>query len=138
MFVTYSLAIWGLWFILMLLFVQSMIATVAHRRQSHYVPGVVDDNLSHESFVFRSHRTHQNSLENLPLIMFPSILAIMVGFNPTTLAIIVWIYAIARLLHMVLYYAIATEKNPSPRSYFFIIGWLICGVLIVLLAIHLL
>ncbi|MCW8109695.1 MAPEG family protein [Alteromonas ponticola] len=138
MFLTYNLAIWGLWFILTMLFIQSMIATIAHRKQSHYVPGRVDDNLGHDSFVFRSHRTHQNSLENLPLLVFPALLAIMVGFSPTALAVIIWIYAIARLLHMVLYYAIATEKNPSPRSYFYIIGWLDCGVLLVMLAIHLL
>ncbi len=138
MFVTYNLAIWGLWFILTLLFIQSFIATIAHRKQSEYVPGVIDVKLGHTSFVFRSHRTHQNSLDNLPLILFPSLLAIMIGFDPTTLAIIVWIYAIARLLHMVLYYVIATEKNPSPRSYFYIIGWLDCGVLLVMLAMHLL
>ncbi|MEC7164145.1 MAG: MAPEG family protein, partial [Pseudomonadota bacterium] len=33
-------------------------------------------------------------------------------------------YALARLLHMILYYRIATEKNPSPRSYFYAIGLL--------------
>ena len=31
-------------------------------------------------------------------------------------------FALSRILHMALYYAIATEKNPSPRSYFFLLG----------------
>jgi hypothetical protein len=31
-------------------------------------------------------------------------------------------FALSRILHMVLYYGIATDKNPSPRSYFFLLG----------------
>jgi hypothetical protein len=37
---------------------------------------------------------------------------------------------------MALYYMIATEKNPSPRSYFFMIGLVSNLVLIVMLAVH--
>ena len=47
-------------------------------------------------------------------------------------------FAIARLIHMVLYYKIATERNPSPRSYFYLIGMLSNLVLVVMIALHLL
>ena len=47
-----------------------------------------------------------------------------IGVDAFSLAIVVWIYAIVRVIHMVLYYAISTEKNPSPRSYFYMIGLL--------------
>ena len=65
-------------------------------------------------------------------------LAVLVGFSPVSLAATTWIYAIARLIHMALYYKIATEQNPSPRSYFYLIGMLSNLVLVVMIALHLL
>ena len=103
---------------------QAVIATGAHRRQSKMVPGIVDPALSHDSFVFRSDRTFRNSLENIAPFFGLSVLAMIAGFSPDRLAIVIWVYALARLLHMILYYRIATEKNPSPRSYFYMIGLL--------------
>lgn len=132
-FETYNFTLWGMWLIFVTIVAQAMIATVAHRKQTQYVPGIVDDKLSHESFVFRSHRTIQNSLENIVQFIVPAILAMLVGANEGWLSGLVWTYAIARLIHMVLYYAIATEKNPSPRSYFYIIGLFAnIGVLVLL------
>lgn len=124
MFLTYSFTLWGLWFILLTVVVQSVVAAVAHRKQSEYIPGKVDENLSHDSFVFRSHRTFHNSLENLAIFVLPVLLGIFAGADPQTLTAIVWIFAVARIIHMALYYAIATEKNPSPRSYFYMVGLL--------------
>lgn len=120
----YQLTYIGLWVMLSTLAVQAAVATVAHRRQSHYVPGILNPELSHESFVFRSQRTFLNSLENT-LPMFASVvLAILIGVDAQWLAGMTFFYASARILHMLLYYRIATEKNPSPRSYFFMLGFL--------------
>lgn len=119
---TYALALSGLWLILTTIIVQAFVASVAHRRQKHYIPGIVDSQLGHESFVFRSHRTYRNSLENIPPMFGLSMVALFIGLPPISLGITIWVYALARLIHMALYYAIATEKNPSPRSYFYIIG----------------
>ncbi len=94
--------------------------------------------LSHESFVFRSHRTFINSQENLLLMLGTVTVAIAVGMDAAWVAGCVWVYAIARLVHMVLYYIIATEKNPSPRSYFYMIGFVANFVLLVQLGMHLL
>ncbi len=138
MFLAYSVSIWGLWLVGLTVVVQGVVAAVAHRRQSHYIPGKVDDELSHSSFVFRSHRTFQNSLENLTPFLLPALLAIFTGTSPAMLAIIVWIFALARLIHMALYYAIATEKNPSPRSYFYAIGLLSTIALYIVVAMSLL
>ena len=121
---TYALSLVGLWLILTTITLQSIIATGAHRRQSKMVPGIVDPALSHDSFVFRSDRTFRNSLENIAPFFGLSVLAMLAGFSPDRLAIAVWVYALSRLLHMILYYRIATEKNPSPRSYFYAIGLL--------------
>jgi len=127
---TYTTSLIGLWLVLTTITLQAVIATGAHRRQSKMVPGIVDPALSHESFVFRSDRTFRNSLENIAPFFGLSVLAMLVGFSPARLAIIVWIYALARLLHMILYYRIATEKNPSPRSYFYMIALLATSYLI--------
>ena len=119
---TYITSLIGLWLIMTTITLQAVIATGAHRRQSKVVPGIVDPALSHDSFVFRSDRTFRNSLENIAPFFGLSVLAIIAGYSPDRLAIVIWVYALARLLHMILYYRIATEKNPSPRSYFYIIG----------------
>ena len=137
MYEEYLSSFWALWVIVFTVIAQSLIATGAHRKQAQYVPGVVDENLGHGSFVFRSHRTFQNSMENAPLMLFTGFLAVMVGLSPGSLAATAWTFAIARLIHMVLYYKIATEKNPSPRSYFYVIGMLSNLVLIVMIALHL-
>ena len=121
---TYTTSFIGLWLMLTTITLQAVIATGAHRRQSKMVPGIVDPALSHDSFVFRSDRTFRNSLENIAPFFGLSVLAMIAGFSPDRLAIVIWVYALARLLHMILYYRIATEKNPSPRSYFYMIGLL--------------
>ena len=120
----YTTSLIGLWLVLTAITLQAVIATGAHRRQSKMVPGIVDPTLSHDSFVFRSDRTFRNSLENIVPFFGLSVLAMLAGFNAERLAIVVWVYALARLFHMILYYRIATEKNPSPRSYFYMVGLL--------------
>lgn len=126
----------GLYALLLLVFVQAVVASVAHRMQSKYIPGVVDEKLGHESFVFRSHRTFMNSLENVPLMALLVLVAVLTGFDANTLCTLVWVYVAARFVHMLLYYKIATEKNPSPRSYFFMIGFVAQLVLFIMLGLH--
>ena len=110
--------------------VQHMVATIANGQQKNMIPGVVNKELGHESFVFRSHRTFQNSIENIPFMLGFIVLAVWLSVSPILLAIITWVYAICRIIHMVLYYKIATEENPSPRSYFFILAFVAELVLI--------
>jgi uncharacterized MAPEG superfamily protein len=129
----YSSTFLGLYILLLMVFIQAIVASGAHRMQEKYIPGIVDEKLSHESFVFRSNRTFLNSLENVPFMFGLVILAVLTGFDAHSLTCLVWIYVIARFVHMILYYKIATEKNPSPRSYFFMIGFLVQLVLFVML-----
>lgn len=101
---------------------QSIIATVAHRKQKSYIPGVVDAQLDHHSFVFRSNRTFLNSLENVPIFILSVLLAMQIGASSD---LVFWgsvLFALARLAHMILFYKVATNANPSPRSYFYTIG----------------
>lgn len=52
-----------------------------------------------------------------------ALFAILAGANPVWLQALMAIMVVSRIAHMLLYYGIATEKNPSPRSYFFAISW---------------
>ena len=118
----YSTTFAGLAVILATVLVQQLIAASKKARAPGAIPGKMDESLGHESQVFRAQRTWMNSLENLPAMLGTIFLAVMVGANDTWTGILVWVFAISRIIHMVLYYVIATNVNPSPRSWFFLIG----------------
>ena len=118
----YTTALWGIAALIALWLVQWFVASLTKASRPGAVPGKIDDSLSHESFVFRAHRTFMNSLENLPAMFATAFLAVLVGADPFWTGLLIWVFVAARGVHMVLYYAIATERNPSPRSYFFMIG----------------
>jgi len=128
----------GLWLVLATIIFQAMVAVRVHRRQKDgYNVGVIKPELGQSSIVFRAHRTFQNSLENITPLIGMAIIAALSGYDSTKLTVVVWVYAIARIAHMVLYYKIATDKNPSPRSIFWAIGFLTNLYLMVDLGIHL-
>lgn len=120
----YHPALLGLAVTLITVAIQSLIAASVKARQPGAVPGMEPKQMDHSNFVFRAQRTFMNSLENLPVMLGASLLCIIAGAAPKITALLIWIYAAARLMHMLLYYLIATDKNPSPRSYFFLIGFL--------------
>ena len=129
----------GLWLILATIIVQAMVAIRVHRRQKGgYKVGVIKPELGQSSIVFRTHRTFQNSLENITPLLGMTIIAALIGYSSFKLSIIVWVYAIARIMHMILYYKIATDKNPSPRSIFWAVGFLTNFYLMIDLGIFLL
>ena len=112
----------GLWLTLSTIIIQAMVLVRVHRRQKGYKVGVIDPSLGQESFFFRAYRTFWNSLENIIPLFGMAILAMMVGYSAHKLSIVVWIYAVTRIIHMALYYKISTDKNPSPRSGFWAMG----------------
>ena len=120
----YLSALWGIASIILLLFVQWAIATMAKGTKKGAIPGKIDLSLGHESFVFRANRTFMNTLENIPAMLGTCFLAVLIGVNAYWAAVFIWAFIAARIIHMTLYYLIATEKNPSPRSYFFMLGLL--------------
>lgn len=122
---------------LVMLLVQWIVATFSKAKQPNAIPGKIDENLSHDSFVFRSHRTFQNTLENSALFVGTVLFAFVLNYQSPVFAICVWTYVIARIVHMVLYYAISTEKNPSPRTYFFLVGLLANVVMLVVVGLRL-
>ena len=139
MFDVYNSSLLGIWLTLATIIVQAMVAVRVHRRQSGgYSPGVIKSELGQSSIVFRAHRTFQNSLENIIPVLGMAIIAMLTGYGSFKLSIIIWTYAISRIIHMILYYKIATNKNPSPRSIFWAIGFLASFYLMIDLGIFLL
>ena len=133
----YQSSLIGLWFILATIVVQAMVLIRVHRRQPEYKVGVIDPSLGQESLFFRAYRTFWNSMENIVPLFGMAILALVSGYSATKLSIVVWTYAIARVLHMILYYMVATDKNPSVRSIFFGIGFLATFYLLIDLGLYL-
>ncbi|MDO6463146.1 MAPEG family protein [Pseudoalteromonas carrageenovora] len=122
---------------LIMLVVQWAVATFSKAKEPNAVPGKISDDLSHDSFIFRAHRTFHNTLENSVLFIGTVLFAFVINYQSPIFAMCVWVYVIARLIHMALYYVIATEKNPSPRSYFFLIGVLANVVMLVMIGLRL-
>jgi uncharacterized MAPEG superfamily protein len=121
----YQYSLLGLWLILSTIIIQSMVAVRVHRwQEGGYMPGIIKPELNHSSIVFRTYRTFQNSIENAIPILGMSVIAMLSEYSAYKLSIIIWVYAIARIIHMALYYKIATNKNPSPRSIFWAVGFL--------------
>ncbi|MFQ3362187.1 MAG: putative MAPEG superfamily protein [Woeseiaceae bacterium] len=121
---TYQSVFFGLWLILTTIIIQAIILIRSHRKQKSYQVGVLDPTLGQESFLFRAYRVFWNSLENIIPFFGMALLAILSGYDSYALSLIVWIYALARIIHMLLYYLIATDKNPSIRTIFYLIGFL--------------
>lgn len=122
MFAPYNVSLSGILLIIITAVIQSLIAMNVKASQPGAIPGRIDPSLSHDSFVFRAHRTFMNTLENTPIMLATSFLAILSGTDIFWTGLLIWIYAVSRILHMVLYYLIATENNPSPRSFPFMAG----------------
>ena len=122
---------------LVMLLIQWAVASISKTKLPNAVLGKIDDDLSHDSFVFRAHRTFHNTLENSPLFVGTVLFAFTLNYHSPIFAMMVWTYVIARIVHMLLYYSIATEKNPSPRSYFFLIGVIANLLMLVMIGVKL-
>lgn len=127
----YQTSLLGIGVLLLMVFVQWLIASGRKAKQSGAIPGKPPVEMTPLDFTFRAWRTHQNTLENLGTMLGASFLAILAGASAMLVGSLIWIMVIARIIHMVLYYAIATEKNPSPRSYFFMLAWLANLILLI-------
>ena len=130
MFEIYKLVFFALWVILTTIFAQAVVLIVAHRKQKNYKVGVIDASLGQQSFLFRSYRAFWNSVENVVLIFPLVIVGILIDYDSNRLGIITWVYAVSRIGHMLVYYFIATDRNPSLRSVFWLFGFFIMAYLI--------
>lgn len=131
MFEAYYLSFFGIWALLSLVVIEAIIAMGASRSQKKYTPGILNSDLGPESFVFRSDRAFKNSLENIIPFLGAALLSILLSMDPVRLSKLVIIYVLARYIYTAVYYSVATRKNPSLRSLFFSIGFIVTIIMLV-------
>ena len=86
--------------------------------------------------LYRIDRVHMNAVEALTPFVVPTVLAMMVGVRPATLATLVWIYVAIRLIHVVVYLRGGNAaKGGSIRTILYVSGALATVVLIVTTAV---
>ena len=91
--------------------------------------------LDDENLLYRIDRVHMNVVEALPPFVVPSILAMMVGVRPVTLATLVWVYVAIRLIHVAVYLRGGkAAKGGSIRTILYVSGALITIILIAVTA----
>ncbi len=131
MFEVYYLSFFGIWALLSLVVIEAIIAMGASRSQKKYTPGILNSDLGPESFVFRSDRAFKNSLENIVPFLGAAIISILLSMEPLRLARLVLVYVLARYIYTAVYYSIATRKNPSFRSLFYLVGLIVTIIMLV-------
>ena len=131
MFEVYYLSFFGIWALLSLVVIEAIIAMGASRSQKKYTPGILNSDLGPESFVFRSDRAFKNSLENIVPFLGAAIISILLSMAPLRLARLVLVYVLARYIYTAVYYSIATRKNPSFRSLFYLVGLIVTIIMLV-------
>jgi uncharacterized MAPEG superfamily protein len=84
------------------------------------------------NLLYRIDRVHMKSVEALAPFVVPAVLAMMVGVGPATLAALVWVYVVIRLIHLVIYLRGGNAaKGGSVRTILYVSGALITVILIV-------
>ena len=109
-----------------------------HQELKKLIPGVINPELGPESFVFRSDRAFKNSLENIVPFLGAALMSILLSLDPSRLARLIIVYVISRYIFTGVYYSVATRKNPSLRSLFYMIGFIVTIIMLVDIGRHLL
>ena len=133
----YYVSFVGIWALLILIVIEAIISIGASRTQKRYVPGKTNSDLGPESFVFRSDRAFKNSLENIIPFLGAALISILLTMDPIRLSRLIIIYVLARYIYTAIYYSVATRKNPSLRSLFFSVGFLVTIIMLVDIGRHL-
>ena len=82
---------------------QAFVADAVAIRAKH-VPGMPVTS-GHDDLLFRATRAQANTNENLAVFLLASLAAILLGANPWWTNGLVWAFVLARLGHMLAYYA---------------------------------
>jgi uncharacterized MAPEG superfamily protein len=84
-----------------------------------------------DNLLYRIDRVHMNAVEAQTPFVVPSVLAMLMGVRPATLATLVWIYIAIRLTHVAVYLRGGNAaKGGSIRTVLYVSGALVTIVLI--------
>jgi uncharacterized MAPEG superfamily protein len=107
---------------------QAVVADVAAIRARH-VPGMPITG-GHDDFLFRAARAHANTNENLAAFVVLSLAAMLLGGGPRWTNGFAWGFVVARLAHMLAYYADLRLLRSAAFSVSFgcLVGFLIVAI----------
>lgn len=109
--------------------VQTLVADLAMVR-AHHTPGtpVVG---GHDDFLFRATRAHANTNESLAAFVVLSLAAMLLGASPAWTNGLTWGFALARVGHMLAYYADQRLLRSAAFSVGFacLVGLLVVGLI---------
>jgi uncharacterized MAPEG superfamily protein len=82
--------------------------------------------------LYRIDRVHMNSVEALAPVVAPAVLAMMVGVEPATLTVLIWLHIAIRLVHLMVYLRGGNAaKGGSVRTVLYVSGALVTLILVV-------
>jgi uncharacterized MAPEG superfamily protein len=82
--------------------------------------------------LYRIDRVHMNSVEALAPFVAPAVLAMMVGVEPATLTVLIWLHIAIRLVHLMVYLRGGNAaKGGSVRTVLYVSGALVTLILVV-------
>ena len=81
------------------------------------------------NLLYRIDRVHMNAVEALTPFVVPAVLAMMVRVSPATLATLVWVYVVIRVIHIAVYLRDGNAaKGGSVRTILYVSGALVTMV----------
>lgn len=99
----YSLTVYAMLATAFLFLVQLLVLDVAGIVAKH-IPGTPVQ-ADHSRFLFRVTRTHANTNESVAVFILLAVVAIFTAATPAWVNACAWLYVVARLGHMLCYYA---------------------------------
>ena len=124
--VPYMSTVWALGVSGALLLIQLLVVDLAGIKARHR-PGTPVE-ADHGDFLFRATRAHANTNESIAAFVLLVLFGVLSAASPIWLNALSWVYVVARVAHMVCYYA----GFQLPRSVAFGVGLVaLFGMLIV-------
>ena len=124
--VPYMFTVWALGMSGALLLIQLLVVDLAGIKARHR-PGTPVE-ADHGDFLFRATRAHANTNESIAAFILLVLFGVLSAASPIWLNALSWVYVVARVAHMVCYYA----GFQLPRSVAFGVGLVaLFGMLVV-------
>lgn len=118
----YHVALTAIGVLILAVLIQSVLQAPLAFAKEQQAPGAPLKG-SHKDFSFRVVRTFLNSIENLPMILGATVLAILMGVRPTWVNGLIVLHVFFRLTFWGVYYSGVGKVAGGPRTLSFIGGW---------------
>ena len=126
---TYGSSLIGLLVLAMIPMVQSLIAGLA-KGGRQLKPGS-EPSMEYDERIYRIHRVHLNSTENLAAMAVAVLVAVYAGASSFVVGLLVWFHVILRLAYWYIYLNNIGRTQSGARTIVFALAWFMNVILIV-------